>query len=129
MSLVARYLEANHMPTLIIGSAHDIVSYCGVPRYLYTDFPLGNPCGKPYDVEMQMKIIHQALSLLEEAHEANTYRRSPCIWSEENHWRDEYLHINEGNREELAQLGKARRHQQAQEKSHGKKRASMISQM
>ena len=129
MSLVARYLEANHMPTLIIGSAHDIVSYCGVPRYLYTDFPLGNPCGKPYDLKMQMEIIHQAVSLIEEAEETNTYRRSTCVWSEENNWRDEYLHINEGNREELAQLGEARRLQQAQEKSLGEKRASMISQM
>ena len=117
------------MPTVIIGSAHDIVSYCGVPRYLYTDFPLGNPCGKPYDIEMQMEIIRQAVSLLEEAEKANTINRSPCSWPEENSWRDEYLHVNEGNREQLAQLGEDRRRQQAQEKSLGEKRASMISQM
>ena len=129
MSLVARYLEANHIPTLIIGSAHDIVSHCGVPRYLYTDFPLGNPCGRPYDIEMQMKIIHQAVSLLDDADEANTVRRSPCTWSGENSWRDEYLHVDEGNREELAKLGESRRRQQAQEKSIGEKRAPMISQM
>ena len=78
---------------------------------------------------MQMKIVHQAVSLLEEAEEANTIRRSPCIWSEENNWRDEYLHVDEGNREELARLGKARRRQQAQEKSLGEDRAPMISQM
>ena len=129
MSLVARHLEANRMPTLIIGSAYDIVSHCGVPRYLYTDFPLGNPCGKPYDVEMQIEIIRQAVSLLEEAEEANTICRSSCSWSEENNWRDEYLQINEGNRERLAQLGEDRRRQQAQEKSIGGKRASMISKM
>ena len=63
-----------------------------------------------------MEIIHQAFSLLEGA-------------SEENSWRDEYLHVNESNRAELARLGEARRRQQIQEKSIGSKRASMISQM
>ena len=129
MSLVARHLEANGLPTLVIGSAHDIVSHCGIPRFLYTDFPLGNPCGKPYDNDMQMEIVHQAITLLEEAFEANTIRRSTCIWSEANSWRDEYLHVNEDNRAELARLGEARRRQQIQEKSIGKKRAPMISQM
>ena len=129
MSLVARQLEENGLPTLVIGSAYDIVSYCGIPRYLYTDFPLGNPCGKPYDNEMQMEIIHQALSLLEEASKGNTILRSICTWSEENSWRDEYLHVNESNRAELARLGEARRRQQIQEKSVENKRAPMISQM
>ena len=76
-----------------------------------------------------MEIAHQAVCLLEEAQEANTITRSPCIWSEKNNWRDEYLHVDKGNRKELAQLGKARRRQQAQEKSLGEKRAPMISQM
>ena len=78
---------------------------------------------------MQMEIVHQAIALMEEAFEANTIWRSTCIWSEENSWRDEYLHVNEGNRVELARLGEARRHQQIQEKTLGKKRAPMISQM
>ena len=129
MSLVARHLEANGLPTLVIGSARDIVSHCGIPRFLYTDFPLGNPCGKPFDNDMQMEIIHQAIALLEKAFEANTIWRSTCIWSEENSWRDEYLHVNEGNRVELARLGEARRRQQMREKSISKKRAPMISQM
>ena len=78
---------------------------------------------------MQMEIIHQALSLLEEASKGNTILRSICTWSEENSWRDEYLHVNESNRAELARLGEARRRQQIQEKSVGSKRAPMISQM
>jgi len=78
---------------------------------------------------MQMEIIHQAATLLEEAFEANTIWRSTCIWSEENSWRDEYLHVNANNRVELAKLGEDRRRQQIQEKSIGKKRAPMISQM
>ena len=49
MSLTARYLEAHGIPTVIIGSAWDIVEWCGVPRFLFADRPLGNPCGHPWD--------------------------------------------------------------------------------
>ena len=42
-------------------SARDIVEECGVPRFLFVDFPLGNPCGKPWDAEMQRRIVGGAL--------------------------------------------------------------------
>ena len=67
MSLVARYLEANGIPAIVIGSARDIVEHCGVPRFLFTDFPLGNPCGHPWNPEMQTEILRHALSLLASA--------------------------------------------------------------
>ena len=35
MSLVARYLERNGIPTIVMGAAKDIVEWCGVPRFLY----------------------------------------------------------------------------------------------
>ena len=57
MSLVARHLEAHGIPTVIAGSARDIVEECGVPRFLFSDFPLGNPLGRPWGVEMQRRII------------------------------------------------------------------------
>jgi len=50
VSLVSRHLEANGISTVVIGSARDIVEECGVARFVFSDFPLGNPCGKPYDV-------------------------------------------------------------------------------
>ena len=68
MSLVARFLEEHGFPTLIIGSAIDIVETCGVPRYLHVDFPLGNPCGKPFDRAMQKRIVTQGLSMLSLIH-------------------------------------------------------------
>jgi D-proline reductase (dithiol) PrdB len=43
ISLVARHLETNGIPTVIVGSALDVVEHCGVPRFYFTDFPLGNP--------------------------------------------------------------------------------------
>ena len=126
MGLTARHLEANGLPTVIIGSAIDIIEHCGVPRFLYTDFPLGNPCGVPYDHEMQLSIINQAIALFRSAYEANTTERTTYIWSEDNSWRDGYSKVDKSNREELAQRGEARRRLQAEEKAAGLERSAMI---
>lgn len=128
MSLVARHLEANGIPTVIIGSAMDVVLHCGVPRYLHTDFPLGNPCGKPYDTEMQLKIVQQALGLFGSAREANAVERAAFSWGEDNRWRDAYSRVDDSNRQRLQQLGEERRALQATRKESGDKRAPMISQ-
>ncbi|MDG2250161.1 MAG: hypothetical protein P8N11_04900 [Gammaproteobacteria bacterium] len=126
MGLTARHLEANGLPTVIIGSAIDIIEHCGVPRFLYTDFPLGNPCGVPYDHEMQLSIINQAIALFRSAYEANTTERTTYIWSEDNSWRDGYSKVDKSNREELAQRGEARRRLQDEEKVAGLERSAMI---
>ncbi len=47
VSLIARHLEANGISTLVMGCAKDIVEHCGVPRFLFSDFPLGNSAGRP----------------------------------------------------------------------------------
>ena len=88
MSLVARYLEANGIPTVIIGAARDIVEHCGVARFLFVDFPLGNPCGEPGKVDMQRAIFSQALDLLESAEGPNTTIRAPYDWSGGQRWKD-----------------------------------------
>ncbi|MBC8240880.1 MAG: hypothetical protein H8E30_10450 [Alphaproteobacteria bacterium] len=49
MSRIANYLEANGIPTVIMGCAEDTVEYCGVPRFLFSDFPLGCPADRPDD--------------------------------------------------------------------------------
>jgi D-proline reductase (dithiol) PrdB len=67
VSLVSRHLEENGLPTVLMGSARDVVEECGVARFVFTDFPLGNPCGKPWDAEMQNSIVGTALDLLEKA--------------------------------------------------------------
>jgi D-proline reductase (dithiol) PrdB len=79
VSLVGRHLEANGIPTVIIGSALDVVEHCGVPRFYFTDFPLGNPCGHPWQPDMQREIVRQALTLFETAKTPRTTikHRSP----------------------------------------------------
>ncbi len=104
MSLVARHLEENGIATVIIGSARDIVETCGVPRFLFVDFPLGSPCGKPGDREMQDRIVRRGLSLLETVKAPGHTEVSPESWGSEN-WRDNYMRVDDSNREELAQRG------------------------
>ncbi len=93
MSLVARHLESDGIATVILGSARDVVEHCGVPRFVFTDFPLGNPCGKPYDVPMQRRIVAMALDLLERARAPRTTVQTPFIWSDDHSWRDRYMEL------------------------------------
>ena len=39
VSLVARHLEANGIPTVVMGCAKDIVEHAAVPRFLFSRFP------------------------------------------------------------------------------------------
>lgn len=110
MSLTARYLEAQGIPTVIIGSAWDIVEWCGVPRFLFADRPLGNPCGHPWDAAMQTATLREALHLLETATHPRTTRRSAFGWkAEDPDWRDRYNRVRPEDRERLLAIGDARR--------------------
>ena len=115
MSLVSRHLEENGVPTVILGSARDIVEECGVARFVFTDFPLGNPCGKPRDAEMQRSIVGTALDLLEKAWIARTTVQTPFRWGDDK-WRDDFMKVDASNREALARAGEERRRLQAEAK-------------
>ena len=82
-SLVARHLEANGIPTVVMGCAKDIVEHAAVPRFLFSDFPLGNSAGKPHDVASQALTLELALRVLEAAPGARTTMQSPLRWSED----------------------------------------------
>src|ERR1700678_1532197 len=81
ISLIARHLEANGIPTVVMGCAKDIVEHAAVPRFLFSDFPLGNSAGKPHDVASQAQTLELALGLLESASGARTTMQSPLRWS------------------------------------------------
>ena len=115
MSLVARHLEENGLTTVVMGSARDIVEECGVTRFVFTDFPLGNPCGKPWDVEMQRSIVGIALDLLTRAWMPRTTIQTPFSWGNDD-WRDAFMRVDDSNREALAQEGEERRRFQAEAK-------------
>ena len=119
MSLVARHLEAAGIPTVILGSALDIVNHCGVPRLVFTDFPLGNPCGRPYDRDMQRAVVATGLELLESASGPREVVRTPYRWSADEAWRDRYMEIRPEDVARLADMGEARRASRRQLRDEG----------
>lgn len=114
MSLTARHLEENGVSTVVLGSARDIVEHCAVPRFLFVDFPLGNPAGPPFDRPGQALIAREAVSLLETATGPQTTVRAPIEWPGDPDWRSVYNRVDDENRAELAAEGERRRARMAQ---------------
>ena len=106
MSLVARHLEANGMPTVIMGCAKDIVEHCGVSRFLFSDFPLGNSAGRPFDPESQALTLELALRVLESAPAARTTVQSPLRWRDDASWKLDFSNLDTMTPEEIAEKRK-----------------------
>lgn len=87
MSLIARYLEENGVSTVVIGAARDIVEHCGVARFVFVDFPLGSPCGEPWNIAQQRDIFAEALGLLEHATGPRTTVQPAFRWTKGDDWK------------------------------------------
>ena len=106
MSLVARHLEADGLPTVIMGCAKDIVEHCGVPRFLFSDFPLGNSAGRPFDADAQAATLELALRVLESAPGARTTVQSPRRWDDEASWKLDFMNLAALKPEDIAERRK-----------------------
>jgi D-proline reductase (dithiol) PrdB len=104
LSLVARQLEAAGIATVLLGCAKDIVEHAGVPRLLFSDFPLGNAAGKPHDVDSQEATLELALRVLEAAPAPRTTVQSPQRWSASAEWKLDYCNAARTPADELARL-------------------------
>ena len=89
-----------------------------MPRFLFVDFPLGNPCGKPWDRDMQHAITGGALDFLERAWAPRTMVQRAEIWDADHDflWRDRFMRVDNDNREALARAGEQRRAEKARKK-------------
>jgi hypothetical protein len=101
VSLAARMLEASGIATIIMGCAKDIVEHVGVPRFLFSDFPLGNAAGRPNDRQSQAVTLDLALATLETANGPRTTVQSPLKWSASADWKMDYCNIARLSREEI----------------------------
>lgn len=101
-SLAARLLEENGIATVIMGCAQDIVEYIGVPRLLFSDFPLGNAAGLPHDKASQAFTLELALRLLEDASGPRTTMTSPLVWNGRPDWKLDYCNIDRLTPEQVA---------------------------
>ena len=102
VSLVARMLEDSGVASVVMGCAKDIVEYVGVPRLLFSDFPLGNSAGRPNDPGSQAFTLDLALRVLETAPAARTTVQSPLRWSTDPDWKLDYCNIERMTAEEIA---------------------------
>ena len=85
-----------------MGCAKDIVEHVGVPRFLFSDFPLGNAAGKPKDTASQAITMELALKVLETAPGPRTTVQSPLRWSANADWKLDFSNIERLSAEEIA---------------------------
>lgn len=102
--MAARALEEAGIPTVIMGCARDIVEHVGVPRFYFSDFPLGHSAGKPHDEDSQMRTLEGTLRLLETATQSRTTVESDQVWSEDTSWKNDFLNIGHLSAEEINAL-------------------------
>ena len=88
VSLVARTLEEHGLSTVVFSNARDITQSAHVPRTVFTNYPLGNPCGRPGDIVNQRDVLMAGLQLLETATESGTIVDTAHIWSTSRKWMD-----------------------------------------
>ena len=101
VSLIARLLEEASIATVVMGCAKDIVEHVGVPRLVFSDFPLGNAAGRPGDRASQAFTLELALKVLAAAPAPRTTVQSPLRWSESADWKLDYCNIERLTADEL----------------------------
>jgi hypothetical protein len=100
-SLVARLLEEAGIAAVVMGCAKDIVEHVGVPRLLFSDFPLGNAAGRPNDGSSQAFTLELALKVLEMAPAPRATVQSPLLWSASPDWKLDYCNVERLTPEDL----------------------------
>jgi len=73
-----------------------------VPRFVFSDFPLGNAAGRPNDRASHEATLELALALLEAAPAPRTTVQSPLRWSGNADWKLDYCNVDRLSPEEIA---------------------------
>lgn len=99
----------------------DIVEHAQAPRYFHNDIPLGNPLGHPYQEDEQLKSIKMALEMIVNE-DAPTTIISNLRWHKGEAWRENYMRVDDSNRQSLREAGDLNRKQRLEGISSGEKR-------
>jgi hypothetical protein len=121
VSLVARVLEAGGISTVTYTNARDIAASAGNPRQIFLNYPLGNPAGRPQDVDNQREVLRAGLKLLEEANKPGIIIDLPYVWSDSKAWMEKFMTDEqpfiseeaEAKRQELLQKAREQKAKQA----------------
>ena len=75
---LARELEKEGIPTVIIAveAFKENLLSMKVPRALFTSFPLGRPLGYPGNKNQHYNLVLEALNILKDSYDTNTYKIS-----------------------------------------------------
>ncbi|MGI9615877.1 MAG: hypothetical protein ACR2QO_23390 [Acidimicrobiales bacterium] len=112
MSLVANAIEAAGIPTVVMGAAKDIVEHVGVPRFAFSDVPLGNSAGLPHDFSSQRDVLEHALRLFESAYAPRTTVQTPARWNDGDHsWKHDFMNLEQLSPEAVAKAKAEFEHQ------------------
>lgn len=87
MSLVARHLEENGISTVTFSNAMDITASACNPRTVFSDYPLGNACGRPHDVQNQREVLSTGFRLLQEAQGPGEIVETSFRWNDDEQWK------------------------------------------
>mmetsp|Transcript_6651 Transcript_6651/g.13285 ORF Transcript_6651/g.13285 Transcript_6651/m.13285 type:complete len:138 (+) Transcript_6651:675-1088(+) len=78
--MIAREVEARGIPTVVMGSAFDILSSAWPPRTAFVNYPLGHQAGKPFDRADQYRLVKAALEGLELHTKPGQVNVLDCDW-------------------------------------------------
>lgn len=79
--MIARATEAQGIPTVVMGSALDILSCAWPPRTAFVNYPLGHQAGKPFDRADQYRLVKAALELLSSHDKPGQVTVLDCDWA------------------------------------------------
>ena len=80
MPVLARTFEHAGLATILVTTMPYWAEKTGVPRTLAVEFPFGHTLGQPHNRQQQMRVIRQALQVLETAKTPGTIVHSPEKW-------------------------------------------------
>ena len=104
MGLIARTIEEAGIPTVYIGSSRDMMTQVRPPRAVFLDFPLGRQCGRLGDVDLQIRILKDALGVLASAGVPGRIVDLPYQWGEPFDWASYQRDMEEMLRDEGARV-------------------------
>lgn len=77
-----RAVEQRGIPTVSISVALDVTEHAKPPRAVFVPFMMGHHFGVPFHVELQRRIIMEALMHLVEAKRSGEVRKVPVTWAQ-----------------------------------------------
>lgn len=78
--MLARTFEAMGLATVLVTNMPFWAERVGTPRTLAVEFPFGHTLGQPHNRAQQLRVIREALDVLETADEAGTVLHSLETW-------------------------------------------------